>query len=898
MRLITLLLLAQLLIFVDLSGQTAQHGASATGPAEQVDVVVGPPEYTTQRITGDAPTIDGTLNDPAWDQVEWGSDFFQRQPSDIEPVTQETAFKILYDDRYLYVAWRAYDTNPELIEARLGRRDDFPGDWVEINFDSFNDKRTGFSFSASASGVRGDEFISEDGNNWDDSWDPFWFFKAKIDDQGYTAEARIPFSQLRFGKEENQTWGLQVNRNLFREQEASSWAPVKQVQPGWVSRFGTLKGLNGIKARKPLEIQPYVLGQLRTGGDFAANDPFKRTTDSRLSAGFDGRVGITNDVVVDFTVNPDFGQVEADPGAINLDGFQIFFREQRPFFVEGRNIFDYRITQAEAGGSYNGDLLFYSRRVGGTPSRFLGEDPGVGRFVQQPENTTILGAAKVSGKTQSGLSLGLLSSVTEREFATVIDNDGETQEQVEPFTSYNVGRVQQDFNDGQSTIGVMLTSVNRDLQTPELAFLHNSAYSIGVDLVHRWKDRAWQLRANMVWSQVRGSEEAITRTQRSFEHLFQRPDADHLSVDTSATRLSGTGGTLAIGEFDGDWIFEAGTTFRSPGLELNDIGFMNNTEQVNFFAWGARRWQNPTKVFNRFQWNQNIYAGWDWSGVALNRSYNTNVWGQLKNFSNFNFFVNLEQQDISRNALRGGPLYRRPPGLALGGGFGTDQRKKLRAFLYFNGGQSYDGNVMGGEIGLDVAYQPTDALSLSVEPSFNPSTRRDQYITTLEDDGRMGYVHGQIDQQVFSLTMRATYNITPDFTIQYYAQPFVARGVYDEFKIVDDPLARQFEDRFIIFPESTVSFDKENGEYRIDDDVDRAIDWQFSDPDFNFLQFRSNLVVRWEYRPSSTLFLVWAQGNTGGTDPGKSVFAAITEDLFAGDLRNTFLLKATYRLVR
>jgi len=196
------------------------------------------PEYTTQRIQGDAPTIDGDLDDPAWQQVEWGTDFHQRQPDDSAPVTQETAFKILYDERYLYVAWRAYDTDPDRIEARLGRRDDFPGDWVEINFDSFNDKRTAFSFSASASGVRGDEFISNDGNNWDDSWNPFWFFKAKTDDEGYTAEARIPFSQLRFGKEENQTWGLQVNRNLFREQEASSWAPIKQTQPGWVSRFG------------------------------------------------------------------------------------------------------------------------------------------------------------------------------------------------------------------------------------------------------------------------------------------------------------------------------------------------------------------------------------------------------------------------------------------------------------------------------------------------------------------------------------------------------------------------------------------------------------------------------------------------------------------------------------
>lgn len=856
------------------------------------------PEYTTARITGDAPTIDGVIDDEAWNAVEWGAKFSQRQPDDSAPVSQETAFKILYDDRFIYVAWRAFDTEPELIEARMGRRDDFPGDWVEINFDSFNDKRTGFSFSTSASGVRGDEFISNDGNNWDDSWNPTWFSKAKMDDKGYTVEARIPLSQLRFGKEGTQEWGLQVNRNLFRKGEASSWASVKQTQPGWVSRFGTLKGLEGIKSRKPLELQPYVLGQVRTGGRFDEADPFSRKTDTRLSGGLDGRIGLTNDIAVDFTINPDFGQVEADPGAINLDGFQIFFREQRPFFVENRNIFDYNLTRAEAGGPYNQDLLFYSRRIGGSPSRFVNEDRALGRFVQQPENTTILGAAKVSGKTQSGLSLGLLTSATEREFATIVDSDGEATTEVEPFTSYNVGRMQQDFNKRQSTVGFMLTTVNRDLQTEELGFLHKNAYSGGVDLVHRWKDRAWALRANGVFSQVRGSQEAITRTQRSFEHLFQRPDAEHLGVDTSATRLSGSGGTVSIGEFDGNWVFQTGATYRSPGLELNDIGFLSNTDQINYFAWGARRWRNPTKVFNRFQWNQNIYMGWDYNGTSLNRSYNTNVWGQFLNFSNINFFLNFEQQDISKNALRGGPLFRRSPGLALGGSYRTDERKKLVLGFNINGGQSYDGNVMGGSVGLNVQYQPTDALSLSFSPSYNPSSRRDQYFGTQTDGDRTGYLHGRIKQQTFELTMRATYNLTPDFTIQYYAQPFIARGVYDEFKIVDNPLAKDFEDRFHIFSDQEINFSEVDDRFVVNDDPDNAFDFAFSDPSFNFLQFRSNLVVRWEYLPGSTLFLVWQQGTSGGGDPTQNVFQSLTQDLFDNDLRNTFLLKGTYRWVR
>jgi hypothetical protein len=856
------------------------------------------PEYTTKRLEGNPPIIDGKIDEAVWDQVPWAGNFYQRQPDDSAPVSQETQFKIIYDNRHLYVAWRAFDDDPKRIEARLSRRDDFPGDWVEINFDSFNDKRTGFSFTASASGVRGDEFISNDGQNWDTSWNPFWFTRTNIDSLGYTAEARIPFSQLRFSKAEKQVWGLQVNRNFFREQESSSWSPIKQTQPGWVSRFGTLRGIEGIKPRKPLEIQPYVLGQIRTGGDVDENDPFNQQTESRLSAGLDGRIGLTNDVVVDFTINPDFGQVEADPGAINLDGFQIFFREQRPFFVEGRNIFDYRITQAEAGGQYNRDLVFYSRRIGGSPSRFVGGNPANGIYVNQPENTTILGAAKVSGKTQEGLAIGLLSSFTEREYAKIMNNNEETSTQVEPFTSYNVGRVQQDFNDRQSSIGVILTSVNRDINSPELEFLHRSAYSGGVDLVHRWKDRAWQLRVNGVFSNVQGTEEAILRTQTAFERLFQRPDADHLSIDSSATSLSGTGGTVAIGEFDGNWIFEMGGTFRSPGLELNDIGFLTNTEQINYFAWVARRWRNPVGIFNRFQWNQNIYLGWDWSGKSLNRRYNTNIWGQFKNFSNFNFFLNLEQQDISRNALRGGPLFWRPPGWAFGGGMGTDQRKLLRAFFYANTGQAYTGTVSGSSVGVDIAYQPFDALSLVVNPDFSWSQRRDQYFDTQEDGNRTGYLHGSIQQQTLSLTLRATYNITPDFTIQYYGQPFIARGVYDEFKIVDDPLARHFDDRFIIFSEDAVTYDEISNRFRVNDDQDEAVDFEFRNPDFNFLQFRSNLVVRWEYRPSSTIFLVWAQGVTGGADPEKNVVRALQDDLFNNEIQNTFLIKATYRWVR
>lgn len=861
------------------------------------------PVYETRRLTGTPPVVDGVLDDVVWEQVEWSQGFHQRQPSDIAPATEQTIFKILYDNRYLYVAWRAYDTEPDKVEARLGRRDDFPGDWVEINFDSFNDKRTAFSFTSSASGVRGDEFIAQDGENWDSSWNPFWFTKSRIDSLGYTVEARIPFSQLRFGKDNEQEWGLQVNRNLFRRQESSSWAKIKQTQPGWVSRFGTLTGLEGIKPRKPFELQPYVLGQIRTGGDFPENDPFDRKTDERLSVGLDGRIGITNDVAVDFTINPDFGQVEADPGAINLDGFQIFFREQRPFFVENRNIFDYNLTQAEAGGSYNSDLLFYSRRIGGSPHRYVSEDQGIGRFVRQPENTTILGAAKVSGKTQEGLSLGILTSLTEREFATIDFNGEQTRTEVEPLTAYSVGRVQQDFNDRNSSIGVMMTSVNRNLRTDELGDLHKSAFSGGVDLVHRWKDRAWYIRSNVVVSDVNGSEEAILNTQTAFERLFQRPDADHLEVDSTRTSLSGTGGSFHIGNSEGDWVFESGFTWRSPGLELNDIGFLNNAEEYNFFAWGARRWRNPFSIFNRLQWNQNIYLGWDWSGESLNRRYNTNVWGQLKSFWNFNGSITLEQMDVSKNILRGGPSIRRPPGFNFSGSVGTDGRKKGQLWAFAYRGGSYDGTVRRNGAGLNFFYQPSNALSLSVSPDINVTRRGDQYFRTVTDQNEDGterteYLNGSILQETFSLTLRATYNITPDFTVQYYGQPFIAKGVYSDYKKVLDPMAINFDDRFLDIQDDEISFDDNNEVYSVNDDGDEAVDYTFNRPDFNFIQFRSNLVVRWEYRPSSVLFLVWSQGITTSGNPQDGILTSLSDDLFGGDIRNTFLVKATYRWVR
>ncbi|MEL6832221.1 MAG: DUF5916 domain-containing protein [Bacteroidota bacterium] len=850
----------------------------------------------TQAVEGNSPTIDGIPDDACWQQVEWSGGYEQFEPYNLEAPSQDTKLKVLYDARNLYVAFRCFDTEPDKIERRMSRRDGFPGDWVEINIDSYHDLRTAFSFTISASGVKGDEFVSNDGNNWDSNWNPIWYAKTNIDQEGWTAEIRIPLSQLRFGNAEEHVWGIQSTRRYFREGERDTWQPMELNQPGWVSRFGELHGLKGIKPQRQVEIQPYVLAQT-SSSEAEEGNPFATGRDNRFTAGLDARVAVTSDLTLDMTINPDFGQVEADPGALNLDGFQIFFSERRPFFIENRNIFNYRLTEAEAGGAFNSDRLFYSRRIGGSPHRFVNGDPDKQMFVDQPDNTTILGAAKFSGKTRKGLSIGILESVTERELAT-IDLLGErTTEVVEPLTNFFVGRVQQDYRGGNTVVGGIFTAVNRNLENnPDLAFLHESAYSGGLDIIHRWKENQWVFTGKLLWSKVNGSEEAIENTQRRFEHLFQRPDADHLEVDSTATSLLGSGGTFKIANYGGNWIFETGVTWRSPELELNDIGFMVNTDEVNYFFWGARRWTQPNNTFRRFQWNYNHWSRWDFSGRNLYRAVNTNAHAQWANFWSSGGGFTYENLDLSKNALRGGPLLRRPNGTAFNMYVNTDSRKRvqfgLNTFQAF--GQSQIVRVQS--YGMWLNLQPTNAMSVSLSPSFNRFQRDEQYVTQLDFEGEKRYINAEVDQQTFSLTARLNYNITPDLTVQYYGQPFISRGRYQNFnRTTDNPLGKTFEERFRVF--EVISYDEESDQYLVDENDDRAFDYEFGNPDFNFIQFRSNLVLRWEYIPGSELFLVWSQGANAFEDPARGLARSITDNLFGNNVRNTFLVKMTYRFL-
>ena len=489
--------------------------------------------YQTLRLAGDAPIIDGVPDDPVWAAVDWSSDFVQRDPKDGDPPAHQTRFKVLYDDDAIYFAFHM-DDDPEQVTNMLARRDRFPGDWIEINIDSYGDHRTAFSFTLSLSGTRGDEFISNDGHDWDSSWDPVWTGAARVNGKGWTAESKIPLSQLRFSAAPEQTWGLQVQRRLFRLEERSTWQRIPKDVSGWVSRFGELRGIEDLKPKRRFELLPYgVVSGERFEAE--ADDPFTDGQEGELNLGLDGKIGITNNLTLDFTVNPDFGQVEADPSEVNLTEFETFFEEKRPFFIEGRNIYDLPLAPAITGGSFVRDNLFYSRRIGRPPTYWPDGD-----YVDMPQFTRILGAFKLSGKTANGLSVGLLDSLTSEEEARVDTGGESTRVTVEPLTNYFVGRLQQDYRGGDTQIGGMLTAVKRRIDQEHLDFMVEDAYTGGLDLSSYFANRDYRLEGSVIASQVRGSEEAIEEVQTSSARYYQRPDNEsadpgshpHLSVRT------------------------------------------------------------------------------------------------------------------------------------------------------------------------------------------------------------------------------------------------------------------------------------------------------------------------------------------------------------------------------
>jgi hypothetical protein len=846
-----------------------------------------------QKINGVPPIIDGKLSEPVWKLARWYDGFMQHEPSEGKNPTFQTEFTILYDQHNIYVGMKMFDPSPDSIVKRLTRRDQIDGDIAGVFFDSYDDKRSAFAFGVTAAGVKFDQFTSNDGQNEDDTWNPIWWTEVSIDSAGWYAEMRIPLTQLRFEEKEEQEWGFEAIRFFFRKQETSVWQPVARKQAAWVSQFGRISGLQGIQSRKIVDIMPYTVAKT-TRFEKEPDNPFLADGyENSFNAGLDAKIGITNYLTLDMTVNPDFGQVESDPSEVNLSTYETFFQEQRPFFIEGKNILNFGLSFGD--GDQSAEGLFYSRRIGRSPHYYPELEDG--EYSKTPEFTRILGAAKITGKTSDGWSVGFLESITAKEYSKIYRNNGSSRVPAEPFTNYSIGRIQKDFNEGNTTLGGILTAVNRNLEDQELDFLHKSAFTGGFDFVHKWADKKWEFDFSLYGSRVAGTPEAITSTQRAWTHLFQRPDASYLGVDSAKTSLSGYGGKIVLGELDGNLKFLGFVTFKSPGLELNDVGYMREADNILQVFWTGYQVYEPFSIFRNMNANFNQFSEWDFGGNHVTSGGNINAHTTFTNFWNFQFGTNLNGQALSSSALRGGPLLKLPGSFNAWAEIGTNEQKKLTFELQGSFRKSFEKSFSYGKgIDMGIDYKPSNFLKFSLNPEYEVSKTDLQYITQEEINGQNRYVFGTLKRNTLSASFRVNVNLTPELSLQYWGQPFIASGKYSHFKRITSNMADKLTDRFKEYTSNEIQYNASYESFTVSESGFGPV--TFDQPDFNIKEFLSNMVIRWEYNPGSTIFLVWSQNRDASVNDGSFDFGRDVDRLFSSKANNIFLVKLSYRLGR
>jgi hypothetical protein len=838
-----------------------------------------------------APVLDGRLDDAAWAAATPATDFVVYQPNSGEPASQRTEARVVYDDRAIYVGFRMYDTSPDSIVAQLARRDNtVHSDWIYVGIDSYFDRRTGFVFGVNPRGVKKDMMLYDDRMD-NPSWDAIWDVATAVDSLGWTAEFRIPLSQLRFAADngEDRRWGVQFRRDIARYDEVSLWAPVPRDASGEVSLFGELHGLAGINPPRNLEILPYTVAQA-TRAPGSRSNPFWRQTDPGFNAGADIKYGVTSNLTVNATLNPDFGQVEADPSVVNLSAFETFLPEKRPFFVEGANIFNFGIGIGD--GDLGNESLFYSRRIGRSPQ---GGVPSGAAYRDVPTASSILGAAKLSGRTGGGWSIGLLDAVTGPEHGQYVMQDGTRGETlVEPWTNYLVARLSRDYDAGRGAVGAIATATNRHLDG-ELPFLRTAAYTGGLNAQRRLGEI--QLKGWLVGSHIRGDTAAISLAQRSPARYWQRPDADYVTYDPTRTSLSGWAGAAEITKFGGGhWRYAAIVNAKSPGFEANDLGYMQTTDQIFTVGFVGYDQYRPSRHFRRWEVNTNQWAGWNFGGDRLLFGGNVNGGLTLHNFWGAHFNINREHAGLDVAGLRGGPALARNGSWNFNGNVWTDQRKPLRLTLNASAWNEDGTDGATWRVGPGARLRVSSSAEVTLSPSYSRATRASQYVTRRTTGGDNVYVLGRLEQTTTSLTARVNYTVSPTLSLQFYAQPFISAGRYTTFMEVVDPRASRYEDRLSRFAAARVAYDEDDNVYRVDRDGDGAADFSFGNPDFNFKQMRTNAVVRWEYRPGSSLYVVWSHGRTDQDPHGDFRFNRDLSDLWSMRGTNVLMVKLSYWL--
>ena len=859
-------------------------------------------------LSGDQlPRIDGVLDEAVWAQAPRAGDFVQRIPNPGDPATERTEVAVLYGDDAIYVGFRCWVRDPATLVARLARRDEFVGsDRVAVAFDSYNDDRTAFYFGVTAAGVEQDLLMFNDTEE-DTSWDAVWDGKAaRFSDatgSGYTVEMRIPFSQLRYATAAGpEVWGIQFQRRVPATGEDVFWAPILPDADGFVSRFGRLDGLDVERAPRQIEIQPYVVTALTRAPGEEAN-PFYAENDLSPNVGFDAKVGLTSNLTLTATVNPDFGQVEADPAVVNLSQFETFFEERRPFFVEGVDIFDYGSTRTQ-NVSYR-PTFFYSRRIGRSPSRFIGGESIA--YVDRPTQTTIATAAKVSGKL-GPWSVGLLDAVTLEESARYLTATGAQEETpVEPLSNYLVGRVRRDFRQGNTVVGGIVTAANRQMGSDGFfdALVPSSSYTAGVDFEHRFAERRWTFSGVAAATSVSGSEAFVERIQRAPQRYYQRPDSDGLGVDPTRTNLSGLFSEVSIyRSVEGSWDGSLTGVVATPGFDVNDLGFQFRADVASINAFVGRRVPEAAP-FRRVTYFAYGGAASNFDGDLVNHYYGGGGYVEFENRWWLNARTGFNPTYVNDRLTRGGPIAERPADAQFNVNVGTDSSRPVSASAYGGYRAELSNDYSGAPFefdfftGLDLTIRPRNALSVSIEPNLSVERDNDQFVTAFDDAlvtstfGRR-YVFANIDQTSFDVGLRTNWTFSPDLSLQLYAQPFVTYGRFTGYKEFRTPGSFDFDvygdTKGTITPvmdgDAVTEYDVDPG--------DGGDAFTISNRDFNFRSLRGNAVLRWEYRPGSALFLVWQQLRTESAPyDGFGIFEELGE-VFRAPVENVFLVKATY----
>jgi hypothetical protein len=854
--------------------------------------------------------LDGKLDEAVWSTPSPATSFRQQEPREGEP-GQRTEVRFAYDDGALYVGARMFDSlGADGVSRQLTRRDaEVESDYIQLVLDTYHDHAGRTILQVNPSGVKYD--AGQASPNADPSWDPVWDVETRVDSAGWTAEMRIPWSQLRFSGADDQVWGLQVWRYVQRLNETSMWSFWGRNESGGPARFGHLTGIRIGRRPRGVEIMPYVLARASYVTPSQPGSPFQDESAYDTRVGADVRALLGGNLTLSATINPDFGQVEQDPAQVNLSAFESFFSEKRPFFVEGSGLLSFGGLNCFSCSNVSGMSLFYSRRIGRSPQ---GGVPEGYEYADAPANARLLAAAKLTGRTSGGWQIGALEAVTAREVAR-IGNPGAPGEEVavEPFTNYLMGRVRRTTAGGNRTWGLMATSVVRRFGDGDDGLrgqLPGHAEAIGADWNLYWKNQTYRLMGNVAFSNVTGDSLAIGRLQRSSARYFHRPDrvsggngifSDE--YDPGATVLRGHGGYLRFSKESGAWTWEAQTNYRSPGFEVNDMAFLTQADYVWMGGNVARAWRQPT------DWYRSIYvsAGGqqqvNFDGDRNDLQFHQYQEMTFLNYWNVGLYAHVRPEVDADRATRGGAVVRRPSSWYMQPRLSTDSRRRVVFSVQPGFGRVADGGEFV-EASATLRYKPSTNVQLTFGPSYFYELNKTQFVTRFDDPTATSFfgqraVFAELEQHVVSLDTRVNWTFTPNLTLELFAQPFVATGDYRDFKEYVRP--RSAETRSFTAEELSVVERTPDGRplrYRLDTDGDPAVDqaFRFGNGNFNVRSLRGNAVLRWEYRPGSTLFFVWQQNRSGSEPFGDFQLGRDTGAIFDARPDNVFVIKATYWL--